>query len=120
MNDITITLLGVAAGQLVALLIVIFKTYPVIQTKVETLEKIAAQSHTDSVELKKIVDGQTVVLARETQSRESIKRELDDIKQSMKEVNLELRKAVEDNTKAIITLETTLKIIGSSLRTNNP
>ena len=114
------TLLTVVGGQLIALLIVLFKTYPVMQTKVESLERIATQAHTDLTELKKTVDGQTVTLAKETQARESIKRDLDDTKQSMKEINLELRKAVEDNTKAIIALETTLKILGTSLRSSTP
>lgn len=114
------TLIPVVAGQAIALLVVLFKTYPVMQSKMETMEKVTVQAHTDLVELKKTVDGQTVTLAKETQARESIKRDLDDTKQSMKEINLELRKAVEDNTKAIIALETTLKIIGTSLRTPTP
>jgi len=114
------TLVPIVAAQALALLIVLFKTYPVMQTKVESLEKMAAQSHTEAADLKKTVADQTVTLAKEMQARESIKRDLDDTKQSMKEINLELRKAVEDNTKAIIALETTLKILGSSLRQSSP
>ena len=114
------TLIPIVGAQALGLLLLVFKTYPVMQTKVEALEKIATQAHADAVELKRTVDGQTVTLARETQAREGIKRDLDDTKQSMKEINLELRKAVEDNTKAIIALETTLKILGSSLRQTTP
>lgn len=110
-------LLPVVAAEAIALFVVLFKTYPVMQSKLQSLEKNQGDDQDDFNDLKKVVESHRVQLAEEKKERESIKRDLDDTRQSMKEINLELRKAVEENTKAIIALETTLKFIATTLKT---
>jgi septal ring factor EnvC (AmiA/AmiB activator) len=95
----------------VAFIIVLIKTLPVLNNKVQQLEG-------ERQDLVKKIDGiksdihkHDVQLAEAKKERDSIKHEFEENKETMKEIHRDLKRAVEDNTKAIISLEATLKHI---------
>lgn len=120
MKEYMLIIIPVILAESIALLVAFFKTFPVMQSKMELLEKNEEHNEKAFADLKKVVELQTIQHAEANKDHERLKSDLGDTRTILKENNTELRKSLEDNTKAIIALETTLKVLGSSLVPNRP
>jgi outer membrane murein-binding lipoprotein Lpp len=95
----------------VAFIILLLKTFPVLKAKVDQLE-------TEKIDLNRKIEAingdmhrHAVQLAEAKKERDALKREFEENKETMKEIHRDLKRAVEENTRAIISLEATLKHI---------
>jgi septal ring factor EnvC (AmiA/AmiB activator) len=95
----------------VAFVILLLKTFPVLKAKVDQLEVEKTELNRKVQSFNDELHRHTVQLAEAKKERYALKKEFEENKETMKEINRELRRAVEENTKAIISLEATLKHI---------
>ena len=114
MKEILLALIPVVATESIALFVMLFKTIPVLTNKLEQLEKNEAQTEQEFNALKTVVDKHTVANAESLKDYQRIESDLSDTRNLLKDNNKELRKSLEENTKAIVALETTLKMMAAS------
>ncbi len=97
---------------------VIVKMLPVMRKEIDDLTKSCDAAEKKQEVHRAIVERHSIEMAEGKLERENIKRDLEENKQTLKEINLQLKTAVDENTKAIVALETTIKILGRSLSRN--
>ena len=115
MKDVISGLVVAGILQFFGLIFIIAKMIPVMRNEIDNLKDDRDDSYKDFEALRAVIQTHSIHLAEERKDRENIKRELEENKQSLKEINLELKRAVDENTKAIVALETTIKMLGKQL-----
>jgi chromosome segregation ATPase len=115
MKEILLALIPVVATESIALFVMLFKTIPVLQNKLEHLEKKEAQAEVDYDTLKSVVDKHTVINAETMKDYQRIASDLHDTRNLLNDNNKELRKSLDENTKAITGLEATFKVLANTL-----
>jgi uncharacterized protein (DUF3084 family) len=98
-------------GELVTLLILIFRSYPVVQSKIIQLESDRKSEQQRIQILTDEINRHSIQLAEAKKERDSLRSELNENKEVMKDAHREFREAMQENTKAITQLDTTLKHI---------
>lgn len=111
MDTLTQTILGGVVIEAIILIVVMFKTVPVLENQLKN-------SCTEQEKQIKTIDflktghvTQTVVLAEFRKDIDSIKRDFDEHKQLNKEIYSSMKKTIEECTKAIIQLEITMQLL---------
>jgi uncharacterized coiled-coil DUF342 family protein len=108
-------IIGAVIGQLVGNLFVLFKTYPSLSTKVDNLvSEVESLKNKDS-KLTDTINQHGLDINTTKTEMINLRKEVDADRESTKEIHKELRKAMEENTRAIISLEVTLKHLNTRL-----
>jgi spore coat polysaccharide biosynthesis predicted glycosyltransferase SpsG len=111
MDGLNQTIIGGIIVEAIVLLVVMFKTVPVLENQLKNAcEEQDRQSKIIDT-LKTGYATQTVVLAEHRKDYDNIKRDFDEHKQLNKEVYSDMKKTVEECTKAIIQLEITMQLL---------
>jgi uncharacterized coiled-coil DUF342 family protein len=111
-------IIGVAlavTGQFIGLLFVLFKTYPTISTKVDALVAEVETLKQKDTKITDAINVQGLDINTAKTEMTNLRKEFDADRESTKEIHKELRKAMEENTRAIISLEVTLKHLNNRL-----
>jgi uncharacterized coiled-coil DUF342 family protein len=108
-------IIGAVIGQLVGVLFLLIKTYPSLNTKVDNLGSEVEALKQKDIKITDSLNQQGLDINTSKTEMINLRKEFDADRESTKEIHKELRKAMEENTRAIISLEVTLKHLNNRL-----
>lgn len=111
MDGLTQTIVGGVIVEAIVLLVVMFKTVPVMENQLKNTNEELARLMKAIEILNTGFITQTVVLAEMRKDYDNIKRDFDEHKQLNKEIYSDMKKTVAECTKAIIQLEITIQLL---------
>lgn len=111
MDGLTQTIIGGVIVEAIVLLVVMFKTVPVMENQLKYVTEEQARIVKSIDALKTGAITQTVLLAEMRKDYDNMKRDFDEHKQLNKEIYNDMKKTVAECTKAIIQLEITIQLL---------
>lgn len=111
MDGLTQTIIGGVIVEAIILLVVMFKTVPVLENQLKNTDSEQGRLVIAIDTLKTGFITQTVVLAEMRKDYDNMKRDFEEHKQLNKEIYSDMKKTVAECTKAIIQLEITIQLL---------
>jgi septal ring factor EnvC (AmiA/AmiB activator) len=102
-------LLSLVFAELIGVVFLLIKAFPTLQTKVASQQEEINAMKTNDSEMLKTLNSHSLELMETRTEMIAFKKDFEESKKSNNEIHKELRKALEDVTRAVISLEVTLK-----------
>jgi uncharacterized membrane protein YcjF (UPF0283 family) len=113
-------IIGAVVTQLIGMIFLVMRTYPSLSTKVENIINDVNSVSARVTKNNELINTHSLEIGTTKTELVNLKREFENDRETSKEIHKELRKALDENTRAIISLEITLKHLNDRLEERRP